>query len=69
MSSPVAKRFWSRIRSVEVLSAKARESGDAVDVTLRYTTTDGATSTERKVEGLVEAPGGGYLLDTDTPAG
>ena len=62
-------RFWSGIESVEVLAATARPGSDLVDVTLRYRTTGGATSTERKTEGLVEAPGGGYLLDTDTSAG
>lgn len=59
--------FWRGIESVEVRSATASPSGDNVDVTLVYRSTDGATSTERKREGLVEQ-GDGYLLDTDTPA-
>ncbi len=61
--------FWRKIESVEVKSVEAREGSDTVDVTLVYRTTDGRTSTERKQEGLVPSDDGGYLLNTDTPAG
>ena len=60
--------FWRGIESVEVRSATASPSDDTVDVTLVYRSTNGATSTERKREGLVNGDDGGYLLDTDTPA-
>ena len=61
-------RFWRTIRSVDVTSARAAPGSDVVDVTLVYRTTDGRTSTERKREGLVQAPGGGYRLNSDVPA-
>jgi hypothetical protein len=59
--------FWRTISSVQVTSARA--SGDTVAVTLVYRRRDGTTSTERKVETLVEDGRGGYLIDTDRPAG
>ena len=40
-----------------------------MDVTLVYRGTDGQASTERKQEGLISDGAGGYLLDTDDPAG
>ncbi|KQT89492.1 hypothetical protein ASG49_17265 [Marmoricola sp. Leaf446] len=57
--------FWSSIRSVDVQQVSASEDSDDVRVRLVYTRTDGTTSTEDKVEGLVEDGQGGYLLDTD----
>jgi serine/threonine protein kinase len=59
--------FWRGIESVDVESAQAH--GNNVDVTLVYHPTDGKVSTEHKQEGLVPDGNGGYLLDTDTPAG
>ncbi|MCW2817280.1 MAG: hypothetical protein JWR42_67 [Marmoricola sp.] len=61
--------FWRTIRSVEVRSAVARPGSSSVDVTLVYRTTSGGTSTERKREGLVPDGNGGYLLQSDVPAG
>jgi hypothetical protein len=61
--------FWRTIRSVDVLSARARPGSDSVDVTLTYHTTDGRLSTERKREGLIRSSGGGYLLNSDVAAG
>jgi hypothetical protein len=61
--------FWRSIESVEVTSAEAREGSDTVEVTLTYRGTDGRVSTERKREGLIRSDDGGYLLDTDVPAG
>ena len=61
--------FWRDIESAEIKSAKAAEGSDTVDITVVYRSTDGKTSTERKREGLVKSEDGGYLLDTDTPAG
>ena len=61
--------FWRTIESVDVKSAKAAPGSDSVQVTLVYRTSDGQTSTERKVEGLVESDDGGYLIDSDEPAG
>ncbi|GAB3656599.1 hypothetical protein GCM10027596_11010 [Nocardioides korecus] len=61
--------FWRTIRSVEVRSANVRASSSTVDVTLVYRTTSGGTSTERKRERLVPDGRGGYLLDSDVPAG
>ena len=60
--------FWQDIESVEVERAEAREDGDTVEVTLVYRSTDGRTSTERKLEGLVPDDEGGWLLNTDEPA-
>ena len=62
-------RFWRTIRSVDVVSARARPGASSVDVTLVYRTTSGGTSTERKREGLVPDGNGGYLLQSDVPAG
>jgi eukaryotic-like serine/threonine-protein kinase len=59
--------FWRTIDSVDVQSAKATPGSDSVQVTLVYHTSDGRTSTEHKVEGLVES-GGDYLIDSDEPA-
>ena len=61
--------FWRTIRSVDVTSAQALPGSDDVDVTLVYHTTDGRSSREHKREGLVKAPDGGYLLNSDVPAG
>ena len=61
--------FWRTISSVDVTSAQARPGSKTVDVTLVYRTTGGGTSTERKVEELVSDGDGGYLLQSDTPAG
>ena len=61
--------FWRGIESVEVESAKASEGSNTVDVTLVYRSTDGGTSTEHKREGLVPNDDGGWLLNTDEPAG
>jgi serine/threonine protein kinase len=60
--------FWRTIESVDVQSAQAGP-GDTVEVTLVYRTTDGRTSTERKVETLTSDGEGGYLLESDVPAG
>jgi serine/threonine protein kinase len=60
--------FWRTIESVDVQSAEAGP-GDTVEVTLVYRTTDGRTSTERKVETLTGDGEGGYLLESDVPAG
>jgi len=61
--------FWRTIDSVDVQSAEATPGSDSVQVTLVYHTSDGRTSTERKVEGLVKSDNGGYLIDSDEPAG
>ncbi len=61
--------FWRTIESVDVQSAKAAPGSDSVQVTLVYHKSDGQTSTEHKVEGLVESDDGGYLIDSDEPAG
>ena len=61
--------FWRTIDSVDVRSANASPGSDSVQVTLVYHTSDGRTSTEHKVEGLVESDDGSYLIDTDEPAG
>jgi serine/threonine protein kinase len=61
--------FWRTIKSVDVQSAAVAPGSDSVQVTLVYHTSDGRTSTERKVEGLVESDNGGYLIDSDEPAG
>jgi hypothetical protein len=61
--------FWRTIESVDVRSAEATPDGDSVQVTLVYHTSDGGTSTERKVERLVESDDGSYLIDSDQPAG
>lgn len=62
-------RFWRGIESVDVQQVEATEGSDQVRVRLVYTRTDGSTSTENKVEGLVGDGDGGYLIDTDRPAG
>ena len=62
-------RFWRTIRSVDVRSVEAGGDGNTVDVTLTYRSTDGSVSTEHKREGLIEDGDGGYLLDSDVPAG
>ena len=54
---------------VDVQRVQASEDGDQVQVRLVYRRTDGTTSTENKVEGLVEDGAGGWLIDTDQPAG
>jgi hypothetical protein len=61
--------FWRTIESVTVRSAQADATADTVRVTLTYRGTDGRTSTERKLEGLVSDGDGGYLIDSDEPAG
>ncbi len=61
--------FWSTIRSVDVSRATARRGSDSVDVTLTYHSTNGGRSTEHKREGLIRSSGGGYLIDSDVPAG
>jgi hypothetical protein len=61
--------FWRTIRSVDVRSAAARPGSSSVDVTLVYHTTSGGTSTERKREGLIPDGNGGYLIQSDVPAG
>jgi eukaryotic-like serine/threonine-protein kinase len=61
--------FWRTIESVDVQSADVAQGSDSVQVTLIYHTSDGRTSTEHKVEGLVESDDGGYLIDSDEPAG
>ena len=62
-------RFWAGIESVQVQSVQATEDSDQVQVRLVYRRTDGSTSTENKVEGLVDDGSGGYLIDTDQAAG
>jgi hypothetical protein len=61
--------FWRTISSVEVTSATARPATGSVEVTLVYRTTGGRTSTERKREVLVPDGDGGFLLQSDVPAG
>jgi serine/threonine protein kinase len=61
-------RFWRTIESVEVRSAQARTGRETVEVTLVYRSSDGRTSTERKVETLTSDGDGGYLLESDVPA-
>lgn len=61
--------FWRTIESVTVRSAQAEAGDNTVRVTLTYRGTDGRTSTERKLEGLVASADGGYLIDSDVPAG
>ncbi len=61
--------FWRGIESAEIKSAQASPDSDTVDITVVYRGTDGKTSTERKRETLVKSEDGGYLLDTDVPAG
>ncbi|ROR91701.1 serine/threonine-protein kinase [Nocardioides aurantiacus] len=58
-------RFWRGIESVDVQQVGATEGSDDVRVRLVYTRADGSTSTENKVEGLVEDGEGGWLIDTD----
>ena len=62
-------RFWRGIEAVDVQQVSATEGSDEVQVRLVYRRADGSTSTENKVEGLVEDGQGGYLIDTDRPAG
>ncbi|MET0840431.1 MAG: protein kinase [Marmoricola sp.] len=61
--------FWRSIEAVDVQSVETTPGSDTVNVSLVYRTNDGRTSTERKVEGLVESDDGGYLIDSDEPAG
>jgi hypothetical protein len=61
--------FWRTIQAVDVQSAEASPGSDSVQVTLVYHSTDGRTSTERKVESLVDSGDGSYLIDSDEPAG
>jgi serine/threonine protein kinase len=61
--------FWRTIKSVDVTDVHARSGSDTVDVTLTYRTTDGRVSTEHKRERLSTTEGGGYLLESDDPAG
>jgi hypothetical protein len=55
--------FWQTIHRVEVLEAQG--DGLSVDATLRYTRTDGTTSTEDVVLQFVRDPGTGALLIDD----
>jgi serine/threonine protein kinase len=61
--------FWRTIKSVDVTDVRARSGSDTVDVTLTYRTTDGRVSTEHKRERLSTTATGGYLLESDAPAG
>jgi Protein kinase domain len=55
--------FWQTIDGVDVLEAGA--DGDRADVTLRYTRTDGSTSTESVILELVRDEATGALLIDD----
>ena len=57
--------FWQTIGGVDVLDAEA--DGNRVDVTLRYTRTDGSTSTESVILDLVRDEATGALLIDDYP--
>ncbi len=61
--------FWRTIESVEVRDVQVDPQGDDVEVTLVYRTTDGGTSTEHKRETLSTTDDGGYLIESDQPAG
>ena len=61
--------FWRTIDSVDVRSVHATSGSDSVDATLIYHESNGRTSTEHKVEGLIDQGHGSYLIDTDRPAG
>ena len=61
--------FWRTIEKVDVQSAEATPGSDSVQVTLVYHSNNGQRSTERKVEGLIDSGDGGYLIDSDEPAG
>jgi hypothetical protein len=55
--------FWQTIDRVEVLDAQS--DGLSADATLRYTRTDGTTSTESVVVRFVRDPETGALLIDD----
>ncbi len=56
--------FWRTIASVQPSRLSTSSGGDSVDVTLRFTRTDGSVSVERHRIDLVDG-GGGYLIDDD----
>ena len=55
--------FWQTIDRVEVLDAQTDDL--SASATLRYTRTDGTTSTESVIVRFVRAPGTGALLIDD----
>jgi eukaryotic-like serine/threonine-protein kinase len=61
--------FWRTVESVDVSNVRARPGSNEVAVALTYHTTDGRVSTERKREGLIRDSDGGYLINSDVPAG
>jgi hypothetical protein len=58
--------FWNTVSSVQASDFSPR--GNTVDVTLRYTMTDGRVLVERHRIDLVRGSAG-YLIDDDTPIG
>ena len=57
------RAFWQTIAGVEVLDARSDEL--VVDATLRYTRTDGTTSTEAVILRFIRDPSTGALLIDD----
>jgi len=60
-------KFWQGISSVSVSDVSARSGSNDVQATLRYTRTDGSTSTERQVIHLIRDQGE-YLINGDDQA-